>query len=41
MIKQVGAALNINDNPDLKVIDGFPELEVVVGALDFTGEFDE
>jgi GPI-anchored cell wall organization protein len=41
MITEVGAALNINNNPDLKKIDGFPKLEVVVGALDFSGDFNE
>ncbi|ERF74911.1 hypothetical protein EPUS_08963 [Endocarpon pusillum Z07020] len=40
-IIQIGAALNINNNPDLLVIDGFPALETVVGALDFSGVFDE
>lgn len=40
-ITKVGAALNINNNPDLKVIDGFPSLETVAGALDFSGVFDE
>lgn len=40
-ITQVGAALNINNNPDLQIIDGFPELRVVVGALDFSGVFDQ
>ena len=39
-ITEVGAALNINNNPDLKTIDGFPVLEVVVGAIDFSGDFD-
>lgn len=37
---EVGAAFNIKDNFDLKIIDGFPELAVVVGALDFSGDFD-
>jgi hypothetical protein len=41
LIQQVGAALNINNNPDLKIIDGFPALEVIVGALDFSGGFDQ
>jgi hypothetical protein len=41
LITKVGAALNINNNPDLKIIDGFPSLEVVAGALDFSGDFDE
>lgn len=41
LIQQVGAALNINNNPDLKIIDGFPALEVIVGALDFSGDFDQ
>lgn len=40
LITKVGAALNINNNPDLLVIDGFPMLEDVVGALDFSGVFD-
>lgn len=40
-ITKVGAALNINNNPDLKIIDGFPALEIVAGALDFSGVFDE
>ena len=40
MLTQVGAALNINNNPDLEAIDGFPMLEVVVGAIDFSGDFD-
>lgn len=39
-IIEVGAALNINNNPDLKVIDGFPMLGIVVGAIDFSGDFD-
>jgi hypothetical protein len=40
-LKQVGAALNINNNPDLKIINGFPKLGVVVGAIDMSGDFDE
>lgn len=39
LLTQVGAALNINNNPDLETIDGFPMLEVVVGAIDFSGDF--
>jgi hypothetical protein len=41
MLKKVGAALNINDNAKLIKIDGFPALEVIAGALDVTGSFDE
>ena len=40
-ITKIGAALNINNNPDLKVIDGFPLLDTIAGALDFSGDFDE
>ena len=40
-LKEVGAALNINNNPDLAAIDGFPKLETIVGALDFSGDFDK
>lgn len=41
LITSIGGALNINNNPDLKVIDGFPMLKTVAGALDFSGDFDE
>lgn len=41
LLKSVGAALNVNNNPDLKEITGFPKLEVIVGALDFSGDFDK
>lgn len=40
-LTEVGAALNINDNPELAEIDGFPELQVIGGALDLSGNFDE
>lgn len=40
-ITKIGAALNINNNPDLLVIDGFPKLVTVAGAIDLTGRFDE
>ncbi len=39
-ITKIGAALNVNNNPDLKTIDGFPNLETIAGALDFSGVFD-
>jgi len=37
----VGAGLLIANNTNLKTINGFPKLQVIVGALDFAGEFNK
>lgn len=39
-LEKVGAAFNINNNTGFTEIDGFPKLAVIVGALDFSGDFD-
>ena len=40
-LTQVGGAFLIANNTDLKSINGFPALAVIVGALDFSGSFDK
>lgn len=40
-LKGIGAGFLIANNTNLKSLEGFPELQVVVGAIDFTGEFNK
>jgi len=39
-IEEIGGAFLVANNTELKTIDGFPKLQVIVGALDFAGAFD-
>jgi len=40
IITEIGGGLLVANNSQLKDIDGFPELQTIVGALDFSGTFD-
>jgi hypothetical protein len=39
-LTEVGAGFLIANNTNLKSINGFPKLQTIVGALDFSGSFD-
>ena len=41
LLKDIGGGFLIANNTNLKAIDGFPNLQVVVGAVDFAGTYDK
>jgi hypothetical protein len=41
ILQGIGGGFQIANNSDLLSIDGFPRLQVIVGAIDFTGAFTE
>ena len=41
LLTSVNGSYQIANNTELKIIDGFPKLSVVTGALDFNGNFSE
>ena len=40
-LKEIGGGFLIANNTQLKTIDGFPDLQTIVGALDFAGTFNK
>jgi hypothetical protein len=40
-LSKVNGGFQISNNDKLTVIDGFPQLQSIVGALDFSGEFNK
>lgn len=41
LITTINGTCQISSNPELKKIDGFPQLSIVTGAVDFSGNFTE
>ncbi|OCK81807.1 hypothetical protein K432DRAFT_350312 [Lepidopterella palustris CBS 459.81] len=39
LLTSLGGGFQIANNTELKIIDGFPKLKTIVGALDFNGNF--